>query len=221
MLEVSGSGTSGVQAMRVTNALADELVSVSAARFREQAQTYVKALQQQVNLASKNVSAKSTAVADYETEHGISAADEQQVLNAKSFDTLQTDLATPRPTSRTTRPSWRLSTRPSPRPRPTSTSDQRISTGRSDTSVTTKEVNPVYSSLQSQKAGLESRIDGLQARRSQLEQQVAGTPPTGLNAQQARLAELLQDVELAKGNETALTSNCRTRRPRSRSASRS
>ncbi|GAA5017168.1 hypothetical protein GCM10023317_57620 [Actinopolymorpha pittospori] len=205
VLEVSGSGTSGVQAMRVTNALADELVSVSAARFRQQAQTYVKALQQQVNLASKNVSAKSTAVADYETEHGISAADEQQVLNAKSFDTLQTDLRNTKADLADNQAQLASVNASIAATASTSTSDQRISTGRSDTSVTTKEVNPVYSSLQSQKAGLQSRIDGLQARRSQLEQQVAGTSPTGLNAQQARLAELLQDVELAKGNETALT----------------
>ncbi len=205
VLEVSGSGKTGTQAMQVTNALADELVTVSAQRFRDTAEKYVVALQQQVDLASKDASAKSTTVADYETQHGISAADAQQVLNAKSFDALQTDLRGTQADIADSKAQLASTEASVAATASTSTSDQQISTGRSDTSVTTKDANPVYSSLLSQKAALESKISGLQARQSQLEQQIANSSPTELNAQQARLAELLQDVELAKGNQTALT----------------
>ncbi|SDS74534.1 GNVR domain-containing protein [Actinopolymorpha singaporensis] len=205
VLEVSGSGRTGVEAMQVTNALADELVSVSAERFRTTAQAYVKALQKQVDLASADVTSRSAAVAKYETDHGISAADAQQVLDAKSSDTLQADLRNVKADLADNQAQLASVEASIAATASTATSDQQITTGRSGTSVTTKEANPVYSSLQSQKAVLKSKVKGLQARQSQLELQIADAPPTDLNAQQARLAELLQDVDLAKGNQTALT----------------
>jgi uncharacterized protein involved in exopolysaccharide biosynthesis len=205
ILEVSGSGETAEQARDVTNALADQLVTMSVQHAHDAASTYISALQSQLDAATADVNAKSSAVEQFETSHRISAADAQQVLDIQAYSSLRGALRDAEAELADSQAQLSSIDAMLATTATDATSSQTISTGRSDTTVQTTGANPVYSALQSQRNTLVSKIAGLQARVKQLNQQILDTSPTTLNADQAQLAGLLKDLDLAKQQQAQLT----------------
>jgi uncharacterized protein involved in exopolysaccharide biosynthesis len=212
ILEVSGSGKTGDQARDVTNALADQLVTMSAQHAHDSASTYVSALQGQLDTAAADVKAKNGAVEQFENSHGISAADVQQVIDIQTYSSLRGDLRSTEAELADDKAQLSSIDATLASTATDATSNQQISTGRSNTTLQTTEANPVYSALQSQRATIVSQIAGLQARVNQLNQQVLDASPTTLNADQSQLAELLKDLDLAKQQQAQLTNQVRQAR---------
>ncbi|WP_089155523.1 GNVR domain-containing protein [Micromonospora sp. NBS 11-29] len=205
ILELSGSGETGEQARDVTDALADHLVRMSGQHAEAAAAAYVSALEKQVEAAGADVRSRSAAVERFEDSRGISAADEQQVLDIQAYSSLRGDLRGAEAELADSRAQLASIDAVLGATDADATSKQRISTGRSDTTVQTTEGNPVFSALQSQRNTLVSRIAGLRARVSRLNQQIRDTSPTTLNADQSELAGLLKDLDLAREQQAQLT----------------
>lgn len=212
VLEVTGSGTTGRQAKEVADALADVLVEQSAQRFTTDAAQHVEDLQRQVDAAAQEVREQVSAVAAYKSSHGITAADEQLVLLATSASNLQAQLKQAEADLADTQAqlaSIERSLAAIPRD---STSQQRITTGRSTTVLDTTASSQVYADLLTKQKTLAAQRDGLSARIDALRAQVAAAKPLSLNAAQAELAAMQQDVDVARANQTKLAADLQAAR---------
>jgi uncharacterized protein involved in exopolysaccharide biosynthesis len=194
VLEVSGSGKTGEEAAKVTNVLADHVVATSDARFRSGATKYVSALEAQVNQAAKDQAAADAKVTAYEAANGLSAADVRQTLDTQSFAALQGELQS---------------------------TQAELADAEAQLSATEAELDTTssgssgFNALTSQRNQLKAKVSGLQARVEELQAQIAGTDPTGLTPQQAELARLVQDQELARGRRSTLAVQLQEARTRS------
>jgi succinoglycan biosynthesis transport protein ExoP len=212
VLEVTGSGTTRDQAKAVTDAIADELVAQSAQRFSTDAQRHVQDLQRQVDAAAEDVRTQTAAVAAYKSAHGITAADEQQVLLATSASNLRAELNRAEADLADTRAQLSSVERSLASTPADATSQQRITTGRSTTVLDTTADSQVYNELVSKQKSLKAQLTGLTARVEALRKQVNSAQPLSLNAAQAELAAMQQDVDVARANQTKLAADLQAAR---------
>lgn len=204
VLEITGSGDSGRQAQAVTNALADQLVQVSSEQVHQSIETYIGRVQKQLTAVRKDVQTKTDAVTTFEQANNVSASDQQLVQTATAYDDLKASLNTARADLADAQAQLTSINSTLAGTAATSSSDQQIDTGRSGTTVTTNQANPVYTDLLSQQSSTEAKITGLQARISELEGQVASGSPTTLSGTLAQLADLQDNLTAAQKNRDDL-----------------
>ncbi|MBM9469151.1 GumC family protein [Nakamurella leprariae] len=205
VLEIGATGETAEQARAVTDAVADELVAAGERRFTEDIQRYEADLAAQVAAAEQDVAARTQAVTDFKNTNGLSTAEEQQVLAATSYDTLQNNLLDAQAQLADLQAQL-ASTEASLADTPQLLSNnQRIQTGRSDTTVESDATNPVWTALATQRDQVRAQLNGVQARIAQLQSQLAAASPTALNTAQGRLVVLQQDLDLARSNQADLT----------------
>jgi uncharacterized protein involved in exopolysaccharide biosynthesis len=207
VLEITSSGESGEQARAITNAVADELVESSAALLQRSIEAYIVRLEAQLGTARDDVETRAAAVTAFETQHNVSAADQQMVVTATSYDDLRADLNTARADLADADAQLQSTTASLERTSATVNSDQQIDTGRSGTSITINEANPVYSDLLTQRSETLARITGLEARISVLEGQVAAGSPVALSGVLADLANLQADLGAVEDQRDELTAS--------------
>ena len=207
VLEVQGSGTTAVEAQQVTNAVADELVRSSAARFATDSAKNVTSLTGLVADAQTAVAARGKALADFQTQHGISAADSQQTLSAATNESVRSDLIQAQASqvdlkAQLASVAQALTTTPQDQ-----TSSQSIVTGRSTTQLNGTGVSSVYNDLLAQQSTLQAQLDGQTARIAQLQAALSGgSAVLADNAAQATLSSLQNSLQLAESNLSTLTS---------------
>lgn len=204
VLAISSIGPTPEEAKAVTDAVADALVSSSNERFKGDVKTYISNLQAQLAVAEQQVAAKSTALADYQTAHGIAAADGRQQLSATTYETLRKDYLAAKATEADASAqlaSINASLAAVPR---TERSSQTIVTGRSTTSLDTNSASSVYQDLTTRRAVLQAQLDGATARVAALQHQIDAAAPLSNNAAQAELATLQKSVDLAEANRTSV-----------------
>lgn len=205
VLEVTSSGETPAQAQSIANAVADELVKASSAQVKQDAATYVTKLQSQLTTVKQDVTTKGQAVTSFETANNVSTADQQLVVTATTYQNLQTSLRTAQ-AGLASNQAQLSSIQASLAATDASTSSgQQISTGRSTTTVTTNQSNPVYQDLLNQQSQTQATIAGLQAQIQTLQGQLATGSPTNLSGTLAQLGALQQDLTDAQSNQTALT----------------
>ncbi|MEO7446792.1 MAG: Wzz/FepE/Etk N-terminal domain-containing protein [Humibacillus sp.] len=207
VLEITSSGHSPQEAKEVTDAVATELVATSQARYTEDAQRSLKALQAQLASASKDVGAASTALAKYQTQHGISAADGKLALSAGTYESLRADLLKAQAEEADLRAQLTsiigsLSSIPK-----SAQSSQRIVTGRSTTQLNSSNANTVYNDLLTQQRTTQASLDGQVARVRQLRNAVDGSAPLSNNATLAGMTGLESQLELAQKNQADLAAS--------------
>ncbi|HEY5822515.1 MAG TPA: Wzz/FepE/Etk N-terminal domain-containing protein [Propionibacteriaceae bacterium] len=205
VLEVTASGNSPEQAKAVTDALANELVSLSNDRFKRDADANVVALQKQVKIAQTEVQEATAQVSAYQTKHGISVGDAKQVLSAGTIETVRSDLLKARADLADTEAqlaSIEGSLANIPRDERTK---ETIVTGRSTTETNTQGANSVYNDLLSKLNGLKAQEAGQSARVDRLQKQVDAAKPLAKNGPLAELAVLQQGADLASQDLRDLT----------------
>ncbi|MBK8734143.1 MAG: hypothetical protein IPL93_15285 [Actinomycetales bacterium] len=179
-------------------------MSSSNERFKGDVKTYISNLQAQLAVAEQQVAAKSTALADSQTAHGIAAADGRQQLSATTYETLRKDYLAAKATEADASAqlaSINASLAAVPR---TERSSQTIVTGRSTTSLDTNSASSVYQDLTTRRAVLQAQLDGATARVAALQHQIDAAAPLSSNAAQAELATLQKSVDLAEANRTSV-----------------
>jgi uncharacterized protein involved in exopolysaccharide biosynthesis len=209
ILEIVGSGESPEQARDITNVAADALVQVSANRFKEDAKRYADLLGDQVKVADASVNDAAKAVSDFKNAHGITDLDAKLVTDVTNSEDLRTDLRKVEVDlsgAQAQLASLDASIAAVPASEQT---EQRVETGRSNNKVTTNAPSAVYSELIAQRANLQSMIAGLEARRAALQDRIDGAGPTTLNADQAQLLQLDQQLKLAQANQAKVTQDYR------------
>ncbi|GAA2163207.1 uncharacterized protein involved in exopolysaccharide biosynthesis [Humibacillus xanthopallidus] len=207
VLEITSSGHSPQEAKEVTDAVAAELVATSQARYSEDAQRSLKALQAQLAAAGKDVSAASTALATYQTENGISASDGKLALSAETYESLRSDLLKAQAEEADLRAQLvSIASSLSTIPR-SAQSRQRIITGRSTTQLDSSNANTVYNDLLTQQRTTQASLDGQVARVRQLTEAVDGAAPISNNAKLAGMTGLESQLELAQKNQADLAAS--------------
>lgn len=207
VLEITGSGESGKQAQDVTNAIADNLVEASADMAQQSLDDHIERLEAQLAMARQDVETRADAVTAFKQENDVSEADQQVVVIATSYDELRASLNTARADLADTEARLQSINTSLARTPATVNSDQRIETGRSGTSITTNEANPVYSDLQARRSEALASMTGLEARISVLERQVASGSPVALSGVLADLATLQADLTTAQNQRDELASS--------------
>jgi uncharacterized protein involved in exopolysaccharide biosynthesis len=209
ILEIVGSGTSPEQARDITNVAADALVQVSANRFKEDAKRHADLLGEQVKAADATVNDAAKAVSEFKTAHGITDIDALLVTDVTNSEELRNELRKVEVDltgAQAQLSSLDASIAAIP---PSQQTEQEVKTGRSDNKVTTNAPSAVYSDLIGQRANLQALIAGLQAREQALRERLDGAAPTTLNADQAQLLQLDQQLKLAQVNQAKLTQDFR------------
>lgn len=207
VLEITSSGESGEQAQTITNAVADGLVQSSAALMQQSVDAHILRLDAQLGTAREDVEAKAAVVTTFEREHNVTEADQQVVVTATSYDDLRSDLNTARADLADAEAQLESIATSLSTTAATVNSDQQIDTGRSGTSITTNEANPVYSDLLTQRSQTLATMTGLEARISVLEGQVADGSPVALSGVLADLANLQADLTAAEMQRDELTAS--------------
>ncbi|QTE29268.1 GumC family protein [Pengzhenrongella sicca] len=205
VLEVRASGSTSTQAQAVTDAVADELIRASAERFQADSAENIASLQGLVASAEADVATRSGALAAFQTQHGILAADGRQTLSATTNEAVRSDLIQAQAQEADLRAQLAsidraLSTTPK-----NQTSSQRITTGRSTTELAGEDTNAVYTDLQIQQRTLQAQLQGQSARVAQLQATLDGAGTLADNAVAGELADLENAVSLAEQNLAAVT----------------
>jgi uncharacterized protein involved in exopolysaccharide biosynthesis len=183
ILEIAGSGPSARQARAVTDALADELVRVSSERFHEDAQRFVDSLAAQVTAAEEELGRASEEVSRYKSDNGISAVDEELVLNATGRNAADDDRR-------------RLAA---------DIADTEAQLASVNSSLQANPGQQLRNELQSRRSQLQAQLDGLRAREKRIGADGGPASAAQLNEKQAGLAVRQQRLDLAKANHTELS----------------
>lgn len=204
VLEITASGESGKQAQDVADAVADELVTSSTKLVEKSGKDYVDRLQTQLNAAREDVDHHAADVTAFEVDNKVSAADQETVVTATSYEQLRSDLSTAQADLADAQAQLDSIEAALNATTSTSSSGQTIDTGRSQTSISTDQTNPVFSDLLTSRSQTEAKISGLTARISVLQKQVASGSPTTLSGTLAKLADLQADLTAAEHNRDTL-----------------
>ena len=205
VLEITSSGRTAEEARAVTDAVADALVRTSNARFKGDSATYIGNLEEQLRAAEADVATRGAALAAYQTEHGVAAADGKQALSASTYESIRQEYLRAKADQSDTKAqlasiSASLNAVPA-----SQRSTQRIVTGRSTTSLDTDSANSVYNDLLTRRETLQAEYDGATARVTALQAQLDAAAPLSGNAAQAQLATMQKSVDLAEANRTSVS----------------
>jgi uncharacterized protein involved in exopolysaccharide biosynthesis len=193
----------------IANTAADVLVEMSNERFQEEAQAYRDFLQAQTDAALVAEQDARDAVAAYKAEHGITTTPEQdaQLILASEDDinaqirATQAELEAVRAEADSLRSDLAGTS-------PFATTNQEIVTGRSQTDINTTASNPAYVQLLASTQAAEAEVRALTARLGALEgalETATGASAAGISEEEAELAGLQVDVEIASATRRQLT----------------
>jgi uncharacterized protein involved in exopolysaccharide biosynthesis len=205
VLEVQASGSTPEEARLVTNAVADALVRVSSDRFKSDAAANTASLKTLVASAETEVADRGKALADFQTQNGILAADSQQTLSVTTNEGVRSDLIQAQAEEADLQAQLNSIARAlSTTPQNQNTS-QSIVTGRSTTELNGTGANAVYTQLQIQQRTLQAQLQGQTARIAKLQATLDGSKTLADNAAQAKLSALENSMQLAEKNLTDLS----------------
>lgn len=212
VIQVEASGSTPEEAKAVTDAVANELVVTSASRFRSASAGSVASLEAQVADAEAEVAERATAVADFQDEHELLAADGGQALSATTYESVRSDLVEARAReadliAQLDSITISLDGVPSEE-----SSTQTIVTGRSTTEMNTSGSSSIYNELRTLRESVRSQLSGQSARVTELEQALTTTRPTAENAVLATLTTLENRLALAETNLADVTASLRLAR---------
>jgi uncharacterized protein involved in exopolysaccharide biosynthesis len=205
VLEVQASGTTAVEAKKVTDAVADALVRSSSTRFAADSAKNVATLKGLVADAQTEVDARGKALAEFQTENGISAADSQQHLSAATNESIRSDLIKAQASQADLKAQLAAVARALKSTPKNQSSSQSIVTGRSTTELNGTSTNSVYNDLLVQQSTLQAQLDGQTARVTQLQATLSGSTVLADNAAQAKLSSLQNSLQVAESNLSSLT----------------
>lgn len=199
VFELSAKADSPKLAAAIANSAADALVTLADQRFSRDSAAYRDLLGKQLAAAQKDQVAATQAVAAFERKNGITDVATELTLSA----TNQADLA-----SRLQQAQAQLSATQAQlasvdaqlasTPHTASTS-QKITTGRSSTTIDNTAANQLYQSLQTQAATLRAQASGLSAQTGALQGALNNTKSTvPLTDAQARLQQLALTQQVAQ-----------------------
>ena len=205
IFELSAKANSPKLAAAIANSAADALVKIADDRFSRDSVAYRDLLGKQLAAAQRDQVAATQAVAKFEREHGITDVATELTLSAQN----QADLA-----SRLQQTQGQLSSTQAQlasvegqlaaTPQRASTS-QKITTGRSFTTIDNTAANQLYQSLQSQAATLRAQASGLSAQAGALQNALRSTKSTApLTEAQAHLQQLALTQQVAQQTVTDL-----------------
>lgn len=206
-LNVIATGDSPRLAADVANAAADALVSMSEDRFHAEATTQQQFLKKRVLEAESEEKEARQTLATYKQARGIvTTPDEDAKLDQQSQNQIASDIRTTQAAFDGARAEYASLRQQLERTSASSTNDQKIVTGRSETQISSNEVNPAYASLLNQTQAARAEAAGLDARLKALRSALnsARTSPTGVSAQEATLSRLQLDVSIASSTRAQL-----------------
>jgi len=209
VLDVQASGSTAQEARRVTDAVADALVDASRTRFTSDSTDNIARLTSLVTQAEADVAARGAALAAFQNEHGLTAADGQQALSAGTNESVRADLIAAQAAEADLKAqlsSIGAALRSTPK---SETSSQSITTGRSTTELTGQAASSVYSQLVVQQNTLQAQLEGQTARVTQLQATLDGNTELAGNSALAELSALQNAVSLAEKNLTDLSGTLR------------
>ena len=209
VLDVQATGSTGDEARRVTDAVADALVEASRTRFTSDSTDNIARLTQLVTQAEADVAARGAALAAFQNVVGLTAADGQQALSAGTNESVRADLIAAQAAeadlkAQLTSIGAALAATPK-----NQSSSQSITTGRSTTELTGQAASSVYSQLEVTQRTLQAQLQGQTARVAQLQATLDGNTQLAGNAALAELSALQNAVALAEKNLTDLSSTLR------------
>jgi len=204
VLEIAATAEGPKMAAAIANSAADVLVQMSAERFQSESDAYRKFLRTQVDRAAKEATNASNAMAEYKADHGIVTSPEEDYrLSLESADTLRADLGAAEAELREAQATTASLQSDLASTSPFVTSNQEITTGRSQTRVDSQSSNPVYTQILGDLNAARARTEGLAARVGALRgalgtsEGVADTGP--ISQDEAELARLDLDQTIAEG----------------------
>lgn len=195
VLEVAATAEGPKLAAAIANTAADVLVDLSNERFRTESQAYRDFLRKQVDRAVKDERRASNAVAKFKDERGIvSSPEDDYLLTAESEDTIRAELRSAEAELDEARATVASLQSDVAGTSPFSTTNQQITTGRSETQVDTTGNNPVYAQLLGQLQQAQARAEGLAARvgalRGALESSAGVAEAGSVSQEEAQLSRL-------------------------------
>jgi uncharacterized protein involved in exopolysaccharide biosynthesis len=207
IVEIAGSGETPQEARDVTNAAADATIQVSANRTRQDAETYATSLGVQVEAADGAVDLAAREVSDFQVAHGITDLDQQKVAAVSTATETQNQLAETQDQLAGARNELASLDATLAGIDPKTTTNERITTGRSETGRETDATNPLFNELSAQRALTAAKIAELEGTEASLSSRLAGGSPdaTALTEDQADLLQLEQKLSQAQTNFDKLT----------------
>jgi len=186
-------------AAAIANAAANSLVTIANERFSQDSLAYRDLLKQQLDAAQSDQARATNAVASFQRAHGITDIATELALSAKSQADLQTQLQqTQAQLSDSQAELASVESQLTSTPAETSTS-QKITTGRSSTTIDNTQSSPIYQNLRAQEASLRARVSGYGAQLGALRTALRDSKPSGpLTAAQARLQQLALQQQIAQ-----------------------
>ena len=204
VLEIAATAEGPKLAAAIANSAADVLVEMSGERFQSESVAYRKFLRAQVDRAAAASRRASSAIAEYKTDHGIVTSPEEDYrLSLESADTLRAELRAAEAELEEAQASTASLQSDLAATSPLVTSNQEITTGRSQTQVDSQSSNPVYAQLLGDLNAARARAEGIAARAGALRgalESSSGGPGTGpISQDEAELARLDLDQSIAAG----------------------
>jgi uncharacterized protein involved in exopolysaccharide biosynthesis len=199
VLQLTAQADNPKLASAIANAAANSLVTIANERFAQDSLAYRDLLKQQLDVAQADQARATNAVASFQRAHGITDITTELALSAKSQSDLQTQLqSTQTELSDAQAQLASVESQLSSTPAETSSS-QKITTGRSSTTIDNTQSSPIYQNLRAQEASLRARASGLGAQLGALRSAVSNSKPSGpLTSAQARLQQLALQQQIAQ-----------------------
>jgi uncharacterized protein involved in exopolysaccharide biosynthesis len=204
ILDISASAETAAQARAIANAAADSLMTISQQRFTADSKSYAAQLGAQLTNAKAALLADNKAVAAYEAAHGITSLDQQLVQQVQNQGTLQGQVVAANAKVKGDQQTVGSLQGTLAAIDPNTTSQQGITTGRSETNIDTTAANPVYQDVQQQLVTAQATLQADQATAASLQQQLDAKPSDSLNVAQAQLLSLEQAVTADNANVQTL-----------------
>jgi uncharacterized protein involved in exopolysaccharide biosynthesis len=199
VLELTAKADRPKLAAAIANSAADALVKIANDRFARDSVAYRDLLKKQLRAAQRDEVRASQAIADFQRRNGITDVGTELTLSAQSRADLASRLQhTQSQLSATEAQLSSIQSQLASTPAQSSTS-QKITTGRSSTTVDNTAASQLYQTLQSQQATLRAQASGLSAEVGALQTALNNTKSTApLTQAQARLQQLALDQQVTQ-----------------------
>lgn len=200
VLELSASSDDPRLSAAMADSGADALVKVSTDRFRQEATRYRDFLSKEVARAQTAVDQAHDAVENYKRDHNITDADLSVQLSTTSKEDLQNQLRDTSIKLDAARAQLGSIEASLAATAPTSSSQNSVQTGRSETNVDNTTPNPVYQQLLLAKQTAESDVASLDAQHAAILRALSPDGSSDLTAEQTQLQKLQLAVDSAESN---------------------
>jgi uncharacterized protein involved in exopolysaccharide biosynthesis len=207
VIELDGTGDTGLQASQIANTAADALVTVGQQQFQHDSSFFAKSLQTQLKNANATLATDNNKVSSYEGANHITSLDQQLTQAAQNSGTFQAQLVSAQAAVQGDKQTVASLQATLAGTDPTESSDQSITTGRSTTADNTTQANPVYQTVQEQLTQAQAALASENATVSSLQGEVSSNPSSSLTTAQAGLLDLEQKVTADQNSIQSLSSS--------------